>query len=674
MDKAKKIKLITVSCALVLLFAVMAFVFGQSKTVRNETAEPVTGETGTTERAVYTIPEEYTVTKAPGLVVSYPAQTQTESRESLFTFAGSCGTDYPLTCNGQTVAVSDRGTFSAEYALTLGDNRFVFVYGDTELEYTVRYKIEVLSAVAPGSRSEVVPGTQIEILALAYKDAGVTAVIAGQSVPMQATDRNGFEQSEGTKDYKTFVGVYTVPSVGQSMSLGAISVTASYGSESATLTGGEIYVYSDLASIAVKAAEIEQNVTLGSFYDSGTHGLMTPFTDNGLGLSQMCEILKDKTETTNAAVSSDVNDIACTPFSRGTFDYVTGAVTYEDKLMYVLASGRKVYAKDARFLPAGYALPNNSVSAVQAVRNDNTTDFYLSTLWAVPVSITLAPQQYHSGYQNRPFNVSSFTAEYIDVTFYHTDGCGGAFELPAADPVSSLEWINNGDNAVTLRCRLSRAGKFTGCSVDLTEDGKFRITVKNVQKPSRTVVIDAGHGGVDPGAHAIFDGVWEQMINLAIASKTAAILESQGVNVIMTRVGNDSHPLDERMLSARQYRPDAFVSVHSDYASNPAISGTHTFYYYPWAMPLAKAIHQQMAAAYRSGIYRPGTSEYEQASRGVKFYPFQVTRVEECPAILIECGFVSNVSDCSVLLTGDCQQILATAIANGIVEYLNSLN
>ncbi|MBQ6019235.1 MAG: N-acetylmuramoyl-L-alanine amidase, partial [Clostridia bacterium] len=143
---------------------------------------------------------------------------------------------------------------------------------------------------------------------------------------------------------------------------------------------------------------------------------------------------------------------------------------------------------------------------------------------------------------------------------------------------------------------------------------------------------------------------------------------------IMTRTGNQTRSRNDRITVARQYKPDAFVAVHSDYASNASISGTHAFYYYPWSMELAKCVHEQMVAAYRSSIYPPGTVEYEQADRGVKFYPFQVTRLEECPAILIECGFVSNASDCSVLLTPSCQDIIAAAVANGIVSYLNSLD
>ncbi len=672
MSKAKKQKIITLILSVLILGGCIVFVLTQIHTGKDTAPENTVPDSSVAGYTVYTMPPGYTAAADPGLVITYPEDLSVTSEESMFAFAGTCGKEYPLLCNGSPVDVTDRGTFSAEYKLSLGENRFVFKYGDTVKEYTVTYNINVLTQVAPTGQTEMMPGNQIEILALAYKDAVVTAKIAGQMIPMNVTEGNAFGQSEGTRDYKTFSCIFTAPAVGQSTSLGLIEVTGSYGGQSVTMNGGELFVYSDISAIYARAEQIEQNMTFTSYYDSGTHGLLTPFSDNGLGISQLCEILKDKAETTDAADITDNSSIFFSPLARGTFDYVTGAVAYEDELMYVLASGRKVYAKEARFISGGFVLPANRISAVDAVAGENTTDLFVSTVWAVPTSMSVGPQGYYTGYQNRPFNVSSFTAEYLDITFYHTSECGGKFRLPDNKLFSSVDWINNGNGSVTLRCRLVETGKFCGCSVDLTEDGRFRISVKNTVKKQRIVVIDAGHGGNDPGALAIFPGVQEQMINFALATRVASLLEANGIRVIMTRVGDEAHSLNERMLTARTYKPDAFVAIHSDYASNAAISGTHAFYYYPWSMNLAECVHRHMVNAYRSSIYPPGTAEYESADRGVKFYPFQVTRVEECPSILIESGFVSNVSDCSVLLTPTCQDILASSIANGIIEFLNT--
>ena len=123
---------------------------------------------------------------------------------------------------------------------------------------------------------------------------------------------------------------------------------------------------------------------------------------------------------------------------------------------------------------------------------------------------------------------------------------------------------------------------------------------------------------------------------------------------------------------ARQYMPDAFVSIHCDSSTSASSSGTHTFYYESFSMPLAASIHNQMVGAYQNSLYPIGSTEYSSADKGIKFYPFQVTRVEECPSVLVECGYLSNATDCSILLTDECQNILATAIANGIIVYFNN--
>ncbi|MBQ6020995.1 MAG: N-acetylmuramoyl-L-alanine amidase [Clostridia bacterium] len=419
---------------------------------------------------------------------------------------------------------------------------------------------------------------------------------------------------------------------------------------------------------------LQRAASLDSYYASGDRGLLTPFRDNGLGKARMCEILLNKEETSDAADRTDKSNIFCSPLSKGTIDYVVGEQTFEGKKMYVLSCGRKVYAKDARLLPSGYILPPNRLTAGETVYGENTTDFYLDTLWAVPAGICVGPQEYHTGYMDRRFNVSSFTAAYFDVIFYNTPAFSGDFSLPRNDFIGSVAWIDNGNGSVALRFRLRRPGGFCGCCVDLTDDGRFCISVKNVTVRQRTVVIDAGHGGKDTGAPGFSAAVPEAAINLAIASQTARELRSRGIRVITVRTTDEAHSREERTLFSRYFKPDAYVSVHNDYIDDPSITGTHAFYYYPWSMPLADSIHRHMVAAYREKIYAPGTNAYAHADRGVHFYPFHVTRVEECPAVLVECGYVSNAAEYGVLCAPANQKILAAAIADGIVGYLDSLD
>lgn len=672
MGKINKNKIIITVVAVVLMLLILLLIASVTRTGTHESSysEGVT----VNGHINYTLPADYSIQGEDSISFKSPSSEYTVSNESKFTFSGTVMGNYPLSCNGQNIEYSDIGVFSCEFDLVQGVNTFEFTYGSISRVFTVEYGIDVIRQISPTGSTQASSGTVVEILALAHRDSVLYAYIGGKRIEMAPTGRNAFTQSEGTKDYITYEGFYTMPNLGSDASLGKVTVYGEYNGKKSSMTGGEILLLSDNTAIIAQAAQLEQQQNLASYYADGSHGLLTPFADNGQGTSIMCEILKDKTETTPAG---DPNDYSCplyTPLNKGTFDYVSGFVTYDDELMYILSSGRKVYAKDAKLLSSAYSLPSNTVSFSDSVQNAGSTDFYISTRWAVPVNVILAPQDYYKGYQSRVYNVTSFSAQFIDFIFYHTDSFSGSFNLPANDVVSSCQWINNGDGTVTLRMNLQRYGKFFGYSVSLCTDGRMKISVKNKNSVNgKTVILDPGHGGSDPGATGIYNGIYESRVNLAIAGKTADILQKQGINVIMTRTGESDVTLNERMLLARQYSPDAFVSIHSDSSTSASSSGTHTFYYKSYSMPLASAIHTQMLSVYRNNIYIPGSSEYNNADKGINFYPFQVTRVEECPSVLVECGYLSNATDCSVLVTEECQNAIAMAIANGIISYFNSI-
>lgn len=670
MKKEKKQKIVITVIAVLLILFVILVVAAMTKTGNNE----MSYELGTTDQvAQYTLPEDYTQQSENSIQFLTPTTDRVVSNEARYAFSGTCDGKYDLYCNQTPVAYNSNGVFTCEFPLSQGENVFVFTYGSITKTFVVEYGIDIIRQVAPQGKTETTPGVSIEILALAHREATVYAQIAGQRISMERTDRNAFQQSEGTKDYATFAGYYTMPATSTSQSLGTITVYGMLNGKTASMQGGEIVLISDQSAILQQAVTLEQQQNLTSFYLTGTHGLLQPTADYGLGTAMMCEVLKDKAETTPASDPNDYSSPLFTPLARGTFDYVSSIVTYDDELTYILSSGRKIYAKEARLIPTGYVLPMNTVSASDIVVTGNTTDYYISTKWAVPVNGILSPQGYYTGYQGRIYNVTAFTAEYLDITFYYTDGFNGGFTLPTNDVLSSMQWINNGDHSVTLRCYLTTPGQFYGYSISLGDDGRFKLSIKNKHPAAgKTVILDPGHGGSDPGAGAIYDGIYESPINLAIAAKVASILQSQGIHVVMTRTAESDVTLNERMLMARQYMPDAYVSIHCDSSTSASTSGTHTFYYESFSMPLAASIHNQMVGAYRYSLYPSGSTEYNHADKQIKFYPFQVTRVEECPSVLVECGYLSNATDCSILLTDACQNILATAIANGIILYFNN--
>ena len=176
---------------------------------------------------------------------------------------------------------------------------------------------------------------------------------------------------------------------------------------------------------------------------------------------------------------------------------------------------------------------------------------------------------------------------------------------------------------------------------------------------SGTVVIDAGHGGKDPGATS-YTGDYEKSANLSIARKVASHLENRGVRVIMTRNSDTFIELNERAAIANRARADLFVSIHCD--SHPTRSQNgYTIYVARSASWSSKKI----GAAIEQSMGQTGLKD-----KGMRNQDFRVLVKTACPAVLIECGYLTNPSEASLLYDSSFQDRIARAIANGIVASL----
>jgi N-acetylmuramoyl-L-alanine amidase len=176
---------------------------------------------------------------------------------------------------------------------------------------------------------------------------------------------------------------------------------------------------------------------------------------------------------------------------------------------------------------------------------------------------------------------------------------------------------------------------------------------------SGVVVVDAGHGGKDPGAIAC-TGVAEKEIVLNVALEVRRRLTDSGLKVIMTRESDEFIDLYRRSDIANAAGADLFVAIHADSCpGNPRASG-HTLYLAPGsdsASGLAKAIDRQM-------------QQRGSESRGIQRARFKVLVNTVPPAVLVEIGYLSNRAEASQLSTGEYRRSVAEGIAEGILEYL----
>jgi N-acetylmuramoyl-L-alanine amidase len=172
-------------------------------------------------------------------------------------------------------------------------------------------------------------------------------------------------------------------------------------------------------------------------------------------------------------------------------------------------------------------------------------------------------------------------------------------------------------------------------------------------RPSTTVVIDAGHGGFDRGGIPR-QRVPESMMNLDVAQRLKAILQASGYRVVMTRDSDVFIPLGTRVAIANSYRDAIFVCIHFNATPRSAASGIETYFYSQQSLPLASAIHYYVAGGAPS------------ANRGVRRRGFFVLRRTTIPSVLVECGFLTNPNEALYAQNSAYRQKLAMEIAHGI--------
>jgi N-acetylmuramoyl-L-alanine amidase len=200
--------------------------------------------------------------------------------------------------------------------------------------------------------------------------------------------------------------------------------------------------------------------------------------------------------------------------------------------------------------------------------------------------------------------------------------------------------------------------------------------------PIRKIVLDAGHGGRDQGAPGARSK--EKELNLILTRKVRDILKSKGFTVLMTRESDVDMTLSKRAALCRQWNGDLFVSVHHNQAGARSAHGIETFAMTPrgatsfaGGKPSYKTYtgnkydKDNARLAFELQRYMVGMTGGED--RGVKYARFQVLREVDCPAALVECGFLSNRTEEGKLLDSRYQNAMATAIANGIIAYRNAV-
>ena len=232
-----------------------------------------------------------------------------------------------------------------------------------------------------------------------------------------------------------------------------------------------------------------------------------------------------------------------------------------------------------------------------------------------------------------------------------------------------------------------------------------RITAFPVSEVIKKVVVDAGHGGNDPGAIGR-TGLREKDVNLDIAKRLALLLRSEGVDVVMTRNNDRFIPLDTRVRITNSSRADLFVSIHSNANHVRSLNGFEVYYVAIGRNDAKRALFAarnanlgldnasfanhslELKAILWDILYAYDRAESIQLARsicksvdnnldvrviGVKDARYEVLRGARIPAVLIETGFLSNYNEEHMLKNSYYRQKVAESIMDGIRDYAQGL-
>ncbi len=207
----------------------------------------------------------------------------------------------------------------------------------------------------------------------------------------------------------------------------------------------------------------------------------------------------------------------------------------------------------------------------------------------------------------------------------------------------------------------SKAGERLVAAFSERENGKGPV-----------VVIDAGHGGVDPGKVGV-SGVLEKDINLAIAMKLRNRLEQDGVRAVMTReedtglyregaTNKKREDMEARVRLISEAKPELVVSIHQNSFPDVSCKGAQMFYYKDSeeSKKLAELLQKKFPELLGDGNTR-------QAKANGDYY---LLRKTACPIVIAECGFLSSPEEEALLSAPEYQEKVADVLYQGIKEYL----
>ncbi|MDR0679208.1 MAG: N-acetylmuramoyl-L-alanine amidase [Puniceicoccales bacterium] len=278
-----------------------------------------------------------------------------------------------------------------------------------------------------------------------------------------------------------------------------------------------------------------------------------------------------------------------------------------------------------------------------------------------------------------------------------SDRCGGAVSYGEGGRCGTVRGKN-----LELQCRLNGAcyrlngvNVYGQCAV-AGQPGRLRIGRSDWDLlivpllsppaivPPRRVCVDPGHGGRDMGAGRARGNLEEKNLTLDVAKRLEVLLKRQGVEVLLTRSGDQFVALEDRSAIANNGKCDLMVCIHFNAADSPRAEGIETYILPSQGSSSTARLHSPSAKDKKfcvnnrhdeKNLYLAYCLQKElkglrsAVDRGVKRGRFKVLENADCPAVLVECGFLTASGEGARIADGNYRQAIANALCEGICSY-----
>lgn len=567
------------------------------------------------------------------LTVSTPEKRTYTTQEPQVNFYGASDPNFPLTLNGKELQRNSEGVFSVEMDLEPGLNTFTFEHKEKSVVYKITREVVIIQEVSPSGSMTVEGSTQVGITVMAYSGSTITASLGGSSVTLAEQELTGDSADGNTSSYVPYKGTITVPAATESQQdVGNITVSGTWSGVTQSASGARVYV----AALPQQAPNVE-----------GQKG-------------HLVEVTASQARTYPAGVLNNDPNGSCFPLPKGTVDYiVSDKLTYYDDTYgsgeyYILGSGVRVSASSVSSLgEAEWQM--SSLSGASSWADGQ----YVYVSFARSGRKTAYTVSFDGVGYSSSGGVNSFSgATSMVVTLKDTSADTAAPSLASNNLLSGVSLSQQGNDTV-IRFDLRKVGSFLGYRAYYDGDNLvFRFNQIPNGLSGAKIYLDPGHGGYDGGT-SISGMYTEKTLNADIANRVADILRSRGATVQVTDTSSYVS-LDSRVSQSQSFSPHLFVSIHHN-AGVSSAKGTEVYYFNPYSRQLAANLSGAVAGAL-------GTT-----NRGDKYGAYRVTTHMDFPAVLVECGFLTNPDELSKLQSDSYKNAIATSIADAIQSTLNSM-